>query len=195
MSRTRYIDSIASHRTETRLEHAHEWDGVERALRSRGAVAWDEDTKVVEPSTAVELGEDGGDEEWLRCGGVDGRAGLENDDAGDGLLGGGDGTRSGRTPADDDSVTGVPEVEDLEWDRGLAALALNELLAVVEGGRTESDRAGATAVDELDDGVCRSWRQSRMSNDFPMSKLLTGVIDEVLVQGSQSQGLVEFFVD
>jgi len=140
-----------------------------------GRAVWLEDTEVVEPSTAVELGEDGVDEEGLGGVLVAVGLGLDDDDAGHGLLGGGDGARSRRTPADDDGAAGVPEVEDLEWDRGLAALAGDELGAGGEGGRAESDWAGAAGVDELDDGV--------------------RVVGEALGHGGLRQGGVELFVD
>lgn len=136
-----------------RLKHSHEGDSVKGALGS-GAAVGGEDTEIVEPSAAVELGEDGLDEEGLVGVLLGVGLGLEDDDAGHGLLGGGDGARSGRAPADDDGAAGVPEVEDLERDRGLAALALDELLAGGEGWGGESDRASAAAVDELDDRVC-----------------------------------------
>ena len=69
------------------------------------------------------------------------RLGLEDDDARDLLLDGwstGDtGSRRGRLPANDGGVAVVPRVQDLESDRGLAALAGDECLARGERWSTE----------------------------------------------------------
>nr|POE87301.1 hypothetical protein CFP56_29890 [Quercus suber] len=98
-------------------------------------------------TTAVELGEDLADEPWLVATGT--ARGLEDDVAGDALGG------LGGAPADDDgALAAVPQVEDLEWDRGLAALADLEGSAGREGDGAEGGGAGGAAtVDEGADGV------------------------------------------
>jgi hypothetical protein len=85
--------------------------------------------QVDEPCAAVELRVDGLDEPW------DGLAllvlGLDDDDASHWLW-----VLCG-PPADDNGVAGVVEVEDLEWDGWLRALASHELLAGGEGWAIE----------------------------------------------------------
>ena len=82
---------------------------------------WLEQTEVDEPCTAVELGVDGLDVPFA----ID-VCGLQYVDTSDLLWG-----LSG-APADDDGVAGVPEVEDLEWDRRLRGLASLEFLTAGE---------------------------------------------------------------
>ena len=87
-----------------RLEHAGEV--LEGALGGGRVASWLEDAEVDEPGTAVELGVDGLDEVGL--GGAVLVLGLHDDDTGD-LLG-----ALGRSPADDDGVARVPDVQLLE---------------------------------------------------------------------------------
>ena len=101
-------------------------EGALELVGSWGRASWLEEAEVDEPCAAVELRVDGLDVELA----INVR-GLKNDDTGDLLW------ALGREPADDDGVTGVPEVEDLEWDRGLSALAGLELIAGSERGRAE----------------------------------------------------------
>lgn len=100
---------------------------------SRGrAVLGDEAADIDEPGARVELGVDGVDQPRVL---VAGRRlhGLGDDDAGDEL---GSAGRDDAAPADEDGVAVVPEVEKLEGDRRLTALASLKGGAGVEGGGT-----------------------------------------------------------
>ena len=158
------------------LEHANEVRSLHGALGA-GAAVGREDAEVVEPCTAVELGVDGVDEEWLLRVLLWVGDDLDGDEAGHELIWSGRAKAALRAPAEHDCVAVVPHLEDVEWDRGLAALALDELLAggerwLAEGGGASS---WAAVVDELEHGV--------------------GVVVEVLGEGGEDQGLVERFVD
>jgi hypothetical protein len=88
--------------------------------------------EVLEPCSRVELGVDGVDEPWV-FGSTWRLLDLDEDDANDGpwvrdLSG------VGGLPSDGDEVAVGLDVELLEVDRGLLALAGLELLAVAEGG-------------------------------------------------------------
>lgn len=111
--------------------------------------------EVLEPRAGVELAVDGVDEP-----GVLGAVGVGDDfhaDQADDGLGLGDGRGVGSQPADDDGVAGVPELEALEVDGRLLALADLELLKAGEsrgeqreGLRSIALRAG---VDQGVDGL------------------------------------------
>ena len=103
--------------------------GVGRWAIAVGVAGRDEDAEVDQPRARVELRVDGVNQEVA----VD-VLGLHDDDAGDEL---GRAVLDRGAPADDDGVAGVPEVEELEGDVGLRALALLEGLAAVEGGIAE----------------------------------------------------------
>lgn len=113
----------------------HDADGsperVDRSLgRRRGVAGRNEHAKVHKPCTAVELGVDGVDEEGL--GGVVLLVlGLHDDDAGDELR------RESGAPADDDCIARMPELEDLEGDRGLRTLTNLESRETIESWLTE----------------------------------------------------------
>ena len=135
-------------------------DGPDERSAVGGAVRG-EDAEVDEPGARVELGVDGLDEPGLGTGSA---LRLHDDVAGDDLR------ALGGAPADHDgALAGVPEVQDLEGDRGLGALTFLEGLEGVEGGLAEWLGSRAAGVDELGDGV--------------------GVVDEVGGEGLVSQGV------
>ena len=111
--------------------------------------------QVLEPSTGVELAVDGVDEPWV-LGAVGVRDDFQADQADDGL-GLRDGRGVGRQPSDDDGVAGVPEVEALEVDGWLLALADLELLEAGESRGEQRERLCGVAlragVDESVDGL------------------------------------------
>lgn len=92
-------------RSTNNLKHAWEAD---RSLACGRVAGWCEHAEVDEPCAAVELGVDGLDEEWLA--GAVLVLSLQDDDSSNLLW------AHGRAPADDDSVAGVPQVQDREWD-------------------------------------------------------------------------------
>jgi hypothetical protein len=108
--------------------------------------------QVLEPGTGVELAVDGVDEPGLAS-----AVGVGDDfhaDQTDDRLGLGDGSGVGCDPADDDAVAGVPEVEALEVDGWLLALADLELLEAGECRGEERKRLGGIALRAgVDQGV------------------------------------------
>ena len=105
---------MPSERNRRNLKDTGDLDGA-----LAGGARWREHTEVDEPGTAVEFGVDGVDEEWLGLVTL-GVRGFHDDDTGDELWG------QGCAPSHDDGVARVPEVEDLEWDVWLRALAGHE---------------------------------------------------------------------
>ena len=86
--------------------------------------------EVGKPGAAVELGVDG-----LDLVGTEGGVGGRLDEDGIKtlhLL-----RRLFRDPSDDDGITGVPHVEDLEWNRGLRSLGLDESVLGRKGEAAE----------------------------------------------------------
>jgi hypothetical protein len=108
--------------------------------------------QVLEPGTGVELAVDGVDEPGLASAvgvGDDFHADQTDDGLGLGNWGG-----VGCDPSDDDGVAGVPEVEALEVDGWLLALANLELLEAGEGRGEEGKRLGGIALRaRVDQGV------------------------------------------
>lgn len=108
--------------------------------------------QVLEPSTGVELAVDGVDEPGLA-----GAVVVGDDfhaDQTDDRLGLGDRGGVGCDPADDDAVASVPEVETLEVDGWLLALADLELLEAGEGRGEERKRLGGVALRaRVDQGI------------------------------------------
>lgn len=135
--------------TTSNLQHA-DWQTVDGSLDLglSSVAGWGEDTEIVEPCAAVELGVDGVDQPWLVL--VALVAGdFQDDDTGDLLLWL-NGAWSAGLPSESDKVASVPHVESLEWDVWLRALAGLEGLKAGEGSRSERLWAiRAAVVDEL----------------------------------------------
>ena len=108
--------------------------------------------QVLEPGTGVELAVDGVDEP-----GLSGAVGVGDDfhaDQTDDRLGLGDGSGVGCLPANDDGVARVPEVEALEVDGWLLALANLELFTAGESRGKERKRLGRITLGAgVDQGV------------------------------------------
>lgn len=108
--------------------------------------------QVLEPGTGVELAVDGVNEP-----GLSGAVGVGDDlhaDQTDDRLGLRDGSGVGSLPADDDGVARVPEVEALEVDGRLLALADLELFTAGESRGEERKRLGRVALRaRVDQGV------------------------------------------
>lgn len=137
-------------------------DGSGRGRRSASCVASSGQTstgradtgldQVLEPGAGVELAVDGVDEVGLASA-VGVGDDFHADQADDGLRRGDRGGVGG-DPADDDGVAGVPEVEALEVDGGLLALADLELFEAGEGRGEEIKRLGGIALRAgVDQGV------------------------------------------
>jgi len=158
-----------------RLEHTGILDGLDGSL-SGGAFLGFEHTEVVQPRTAVELGVDGLDQEWVLRAGVWIWSCFNEDDTSDLFLRL-HGTWSRRAaPSERDGIAVVPDVKDSKRNWCLTALARDELLPRAEGCRSKRNwTVWASIVDELDDGV--------------------GVVVEVLGEGCLDEAGGEGLVD
>jgi len=139
------LDSFSNH--ERKVDTRDLTLGLARraAVRSR-------DVEVVQPGAAVEFGVDGLDKPWLGDEDTVERN-IHDNDTGNLLLRL-DKARSRGFPSDDDVAATVPDVQDLKWNVGLAALASLECRTRGEGCAAErSGSTWAAVVDELVDGV------------------------------------------
>lgn len=133
--------------------------------------------EVLEPCGGVELGVDGLDDPWVLVASR-GLFGLDEDDAGDWARrrdrGG-----VGRFPADGDALAVVLEIELLEVDRGLLALAKLELVAGRERGSRQRERLSRGALRAgVDEGVDGSAVVDEVDGKTGVGELVAVVGDE-----------------
>jgi hypothetical protein len=165
--------------------------GAGRVRRARETSTGRADTgfdQVLEPGAGVELAVDGVDEPRVG-GGVLVLDDFHADQADDGL-GVGDGCGVGGLPADDDGVARVPEVEALEVDGRLLALADLELLEAGEGrGEEVEGLCGVALRAGVDQGVDGLGVVGEVGGEHGVGERIAVAFDQGGVGGCDLVGL------
>lgn len=158
---------------------------MDEELSLRRAVRRGVEAQVIQPCTAVELRVGSLDLPWVR--GIAAVDGLQDDQTGDILrrLGW---AEIATPPAQHDGVAVVPDVEDVECDWFLAALAGDERSTRGEGWSSQWNVVRAALVDE---GVDSAGIVVKVGSEGSRSKFdAEGFIDEMLEIGSDESSII-----